>query len=229
MILECWAERIDSKLHPILQLFDSNGRLLKVSRGYYGIDPLIDFRVPDNGDYIVRLHDLTYTGSTNHTYRLDIDTGPRVALAVPGVIRRGQSARVTLLGWNLANRTDAPYPALDRVDVEIPAESTNPDWPLPVQMTAAQAPFDAIAFQLPGSPCTGPDRYHRGSRRNGEQRQSLSSHRTTGQDSQRGRRPPGRCRRKGLVFLRGPPWRGGLYRVDRGTHGLPGAPGCLGP
>ncbi|HAA51766.1 MAG TPA: hypothetical protein DCE43_18760 [Planctomycetaceae bacterium] len=152
VVLECWAERIDSKLHPILQLFDSDGRLLKVSRGYYGIDPLIDFRVPENGDYIVRLHDLTYTGSPNHTYRLDIDTGPRVAVALPGVIRRGQPARITLLGWNLADRTDAPYPALDRVDVEIPAETTTkPDWPLPVRLTAAQTPFDAIAWQLPGA------------------------------------------------------------------------------
>ena len=105
VVIECWAERIDSALHPVLQLFDSDGRLLKVSRGYFGVDPLIDFRVPANGDYIVRLHDLTYTGSANHIYRLDIDTGPRVALAVPSVIRRGQSTRVTLYGWNLANRT----------------------------------------------------------------------------------------------------------------------------
>ena len=82
VIIECWAERIDSDLHPVLQLFDAEGHLLKVSRGYYGIDPLIDFRVPANGDYVVRLHDLTYTGGANHVYRLDIDTGPRVALAL---------------------------------------------------------------------------------------------------------------------------------------------------
>ena len=66
VVLECWAERIDSALHPVLQLFDSAGHLLKVSRGYYGIDPLIDFRVPVDGNYIVRLHDLTYTGGANH-------------------------------------------------------------------------------------------------------------------------------------------------------------------
>lgn len=150
VIIECWAERIDSDLHPVLQLFDAEGHLLKVSRGYYGIDPLIDFRVPADGDYVVRLHDLTYTGGANHVYRLDIDTGPRVALAVPGVIHRGHATRVTLLGWNLAQRTDAPAPALDRVEVEIPAGKATPTWPLPVRLAPSQTPLDAMTWQLPG-------------------------------------------------------------------------------
>ena len=151
VVLECWAERIDSALHPVLQLFDSDGRLLKVSRGYFGVDPLIDFRVPADGDYIVRLHDLTYTGSANHIYRLDIDTGPRVAVAVPSVIRRGQSTRVTLYGWNLANRTKDKSPAMDSVEVEISAKDAVPGWPLPTGLAPSQIPFDAMAWQLPAA------------------------------------------------------------------------------
>jgi len=107
--------------------------------------------VPADGDYIVRLHDLTYTGGGNHIYRLDIDTGPRVALVVPGVIRRGQATRVTLLGWNLPGRTNNPTPAMDSVEVEIPAEKAVPTWPLPVHMAPSQAPFDATTWHFPGA------------------------------------------------------------------------------
>lgn len=149
VVIECWADRLGSLLHPILQLFDAKGRLLKVNRGYYGIDPLIDFRVARDGEYVIRLHDLTYTGSANHIYRLDIDTGPRVAFAVPAVIRRGHKSRVRLYGWNLANRADAP--ALDSVDVDITAGQAHMSWPLPLRLVPSQTPVDGLAWQLPGA------------------------------------------------------------------------------
>ncbi len=151
IVLECFAERLGSSLHPIMQLFDGSGQLLKVSRGYFGIDPLIDFRVPTDGDYIVRLHDLTYTGGSNHTYRLDIDTGPRVAIAFPPVIQRGQTAALRLFGWNLANKTKSPHPALDHVDVKVAPTEAQPQWPLPIPLAPAQAPVDAMAYHLAGA------------------------------------------------------------------------------
>ncbi|MGZ9275355.1 MAG: hypothetical protein ACXW34_11515, partial [Nitrospira sp.] len=46
VVVECWAERIDSRLRAVLEVFDLAGRRLAVNRGYFGIDPLIDFRVP---------------------------------------------------------------------------------------------------------------------------------------------------------------------------------------
>ena len=49
VVVECWAERIDSRLRAVLELFDSTGRRLAVNRGYFGIDPLIDIRVPADG------------------------------------------------------------------------------------------------------------------------------------------------------------------------------------
>ena len=90
VVIECWAERLDSKLRAVLELEDERGRRLASSRGYAGLDPLIDFRVPADGDYVVRLFDLTYTGSPEHVYRLDIDTGPRIEFAWPNVVERGQ-------------------------------------------------------------------------------------------------------------------------------------------
>jgi hypothetical protein len=102
LIVECHAERIDSRLRGVLELFDPAGRRVSTSRGYFGIDPLIDFRVPADGPYTVKIYDRTYTGSENHFYRLAIDTGPRVAFAYPSTITAGTTSRVALYGWNLS-------------------------------------------------------------------------------------------------------------------------------
>ena len=173
VVIECWAERIDSRLRAVLELFDSTGRRLAVNRGYFGIDPLLDFRVPADGSYVVKIQDLISSGSAEHYYRLDIDTGPRVAFSVPSVIQRGQASRVALYGWNLSqasgaasaprsstavNATGGLTPprapdAFDRIEVEIPASLAEPSWPLPVRLQPAQAVLEGASFpfHLPGS------------------------------------------------------------------------------
>ena len=167
VVIECSAERIDSQLRAVLELFDQQGQHLASSRGYFGVDPLIDFRVPADGSYIVKVYDLTYSGSPDHFYRLDIDTGPRVAFAFPNVVQQGQPARVTLYGWNLETRegsvADPPAessevgnlaPAespFDRIDVEIPVEMIRNAWPLPFRMQPTQMAIRAFPYYLPGS------------------------------------------------------------------------------
>jgi hypothetical protein len=92
VVIECWAERIDSRQRAVLEIFDASGRRLAANRGYYGIDPLIDFHVPADGSYVVKIQDLLSSVSAEHYYRLDIDTGPRVAFSVPSVVQRGKAA-----------------------------------------------------------------------------------------------------------------------------------------
>ncbi len=159
VVIECWAERIDSRLRAVLEIFDTTGRRLAVNRGYFGIDPLIDFRVPADGSYVVKVQDLTSSGGAEHYYRLDIDTGPRVAFSVPSVIERGKGARVALYGWNLTEQSrQTPRPTqtpddFDRIEVEIPASLAEPSWPLFVRLQPAQVVLEGAAFpfHLPGS------------------------------------------------------------------------------
>ncbi|WP_197996444.1 PPC domain-containing protein [Gimesia panareensis] len=101
VVLECRAERIDSSLNAILEVFDPSGRRLAVNRGFFGNDPLISFRVPADGTYKVKVFDLIYSGSPNHFYRLDIDTGPRMLFTIPPVIQKGETSQVSVYGWNL--------------------------------------------------------------------------------------------------------------------------------
>ncbi|MEX2287688.1 MAG: hypothetical protein WD648_11405 [Planctomycetaceae bacterium] len=115
VLIECRAERIDSKLRAVLELYDSKGRRISTNRGFFGVDPLIDFWVREDGEYIVKLFDLTYTGGEGHFYRMSIDTGPRVAFAVPAAVQAATTAKVALYGWNLLEKNSAAATAASNV------------------------------------------------------------------------------------------------------------------
>jgi hypothetical protein len=71
IVVECFAQRLDSQLDGILTLTDKNGRQLASSRGYFGRDPLVEFVAPADEDYFATLHDLAYVGG--HPYRIITD------------------------------------------------------------------------------------------------------------------------------------------------------------
>ena len=125
IIIECSAERIDSRLRAVLEVFDQTGRRIAVNRGYFGIDPLIDFIAPAEGEYLVRVQDLISSGGGEFSYRLEFDTQPRVVFARPSVIQQGQAARVTLFGWNLSAST-LPAPVKSDEFAAVPAEQSEP-------------------------------------------------------------------------------------------------------
>lgn len=151
VILECLAERIDSRLRAVLEVYDAGERRLAVNRGYFGVDPLIDFHVPMDGAYFVKLSDLVYSGGTEHFYRLEIDTGPRVAFALPNVIPRGQTSRIRVFGWNLSPSGGRESKEFDVVDVAIEGTIAQPTWPLPIRVRSHQMPLSGLAYIYPGS------------------------------------------------------------------------------
>lgn len=156
VLLECDAERIDSRLRCNLEVCDANGKRLGANRGWFGVDPLIDFQVPADGTYIVKLSDLVFSGSPEHFYRLSISTRPRVAFTVPSVVERGKSTPVTLYGWNLkADQTGAAAASrengqsLQTVNVEISAPVENRLETL--RLKSSQVGVDGFAYLYPGA------------------------------------------------------------------------------
>jgi len=151
VVVECFAERIDSNLRAMLELFDSSGKRLAVSRGYFGVDPLIDFAVPADGEYVVRLYDLVFSGSDDHYYRLDIDTGPRAAFTIPAVITAGENARVTVFGWNLRqNGATSAAQGFDQITVDIAAPSLAEASSPGLRLGSQQIAVDTLPWRLPG-------------------------------------------------------------------------------
>ena len=158
IVIECFAERIDSRLRAVLELFDEKQQLIASNRGYFGIDPLIAFRVPSDGKYIVKIYDLVFSGSATHYYRLTLDTGPRVAFTIPSVVQLGKTSQVSFYGWNLdlANESNehvlqTPEPIFERFDVEISEQLARSTWPLPHLLKSTQAVFEGFAHHFPAT------------------------------------------------------------------------------
>jgi hypothetical protein len=109
LLFDLEAERIDSRLDATLRLLDPEGRELAESRDVFGTDPFLDVTIPADGRYVVKVHDLTYRGSADHTYRLTLTDGPHIDAVVPAVARAGETSTFTLLGRNLGGE---PAPGL---------------------------------------------------------------------------------------------------------------------
>jgi hypothetical protein len=98
--IECQAFRLDSLLRPVLHLTTLDGKELARSKPYFGrTDPFLDFVAPTTGDYLVRLHDITFAGDM--PYRLIISNLPLLEYAFPPAIVPGARTELTVLGRNL--------------------------------------------------------------------------------------------------------------------------------
>ena len=53
VLIDCFAQRIDSRLNATLEFYDTQGKLLRRVRDSIGDDPLIGFHAPADGDYVV--------------------------------------------------------------------------------------------------------------------------------------------------------------------------------
>lgn len=93
--------RLDSTLDGTLTLTNKSGKTLASNSDYFGADPFLDFVAPEEGEFFVRLNDLTFNGST--PYRLVVSDRPHVENAFPRAITAGQSATLTVLGRNLGS------------------------------------------------------------------------------------------------------------------------------
>jgi hypothetical protein len=129
VLVDCWAERLDSRMDGTLAMYDAAGALLAQNRDTNGRDPLLDFSVPADGQYTVKLYDFTYGGGDDYVYRLSIGTAPYIDYVLPPSGPAGASSQFTLYGRNLPGGMPADGVTIDGrpleklvVDVALPAD-----------------------------------------------------------------------------------------------------------
>jgi len=101
IVVDCAARGIDSKLKPVVIVADATGADLKVERR----GGAIDFTAPEDGQYVVKLHDLTFNGGSPYFYRLALTE------AAPGevVARLPSIRRVSSCSWPVPGLTDKDF------------------------------------------------------------------------------------------------------------------------
>jgi hypothetical protein len=143
--IDCQALRLDSTLRATLVLSTAEGKELAQGKPYYlRTDPLMDFVAPADGDYQLRLHDMTFLGGL--LYRLVITNHPHLEHVFPPALAPGESTEMTLLGRNLPGGKPAPGQTVN----DLPLEQ------LTLTLAAATDPAVRLRFDFlehPPSPC----------------------------------------------------------------------------
>jgi len=122
MNLDLAAKSIGSKANAMLSLLDQNGALLASDNGFDGGDPLLNFKIPANGKYRVRIAEKTDAGSKDHFYRLSIGTFPVVVGVFPLGVPAKENSEVQLIGFNLPPRAKASVKAGTKGEMEVPID-----------------------------------------------------------------------------------------------------------
>jgi hypothetical protein len=128
VLVHCAAFSIDSRLNPYLRLYDAGNRELTSNRNYRNRDAVLDFVLPADGDYVIRLTQFTHIGGgTDYFYRLTAGTLPWIDAAYPPVVQAGKSTSITLYGRNLPGGQEAPEARLDGESIQkLTAQVTPP-------------------------------------------------------------------------------------------------------
>lgn len=87
--------------NPTLSLFDATGVELARSNGFYSLDPLIDYTLPADGRYLLRLRDLLHRGNPDAVYRLTGGALPYNTYLFPPAGKIEEVIQATLGGENL--------------------------------------------------------------------------------------------------------------------------------
>jgi hypothetical protein len=101
VVMSALTSSIDSRMNVGLELFAGDHRLAE-NRNYYGNDALLDYTLPADGDYYLRVFEFTHLqGNTEYFYRLSITTAPWIDAIYPPCVEPGKPAKLTVYGRNL--------------------------------------------------------------------------------------------------------------------------------
>ena len=91
LIVDCATRGIDSKLDAVVIIADAVGRDLLVERR----GGVLDFKVPADGKYVIKVHELTFKGGQAYYYRLGLWELPAGA----PIIRQPSTKPVNSFSW----------------------------------------------------------------------------------------------------------------------------------
>ena len=91
LVVDCATRGIDSKLNATVIIADAAGRDLLVERR----GGVLDFTVPKDGTYVIKIHELTYKGGPAFYYRLGLWEQP----AGTAIVRQPSTQPVNAFSW----------------------------------------------------------------------------------------------------------------------------------
>jgi hypothetical protein len=150
--IECYARRVRSALDPVMHLMQADGKVVTSNDDSRGPDSYFRWNVPEDGDYVLQIHDHLRDGGPDFVYRIELQpVAPVLTLGIPRVERNGQYrqqiyvARGNRFGTLIsAGRTNFSGDILLEGD-NLPAGITMHAEPMPANMSSIPVVFEAAA------------------------------------------------------------------------------------
>jgi hypothetical protein len=157
VVIDCAAERLDSRLDATMVLLNGAGREVARVRDTLGKDPVLDFTSPVEGAYTLKLFDAVYGGGQEYFYRLSVSAAPLVDFVFPPSGPAGSNNAYTIYGRNLPGGQQADGLVLNgvplqKVQVNIPLpgdEAGKSQLAILGAVDPRRAWQDAMEFRLP--------------------------------------------------------------------------------
>ncbi len=109
IVCELASRRLGGQANGSLALLDARGRVLAANNDFDGMeDPVLAWKLSADGRYVVRVGDLSASGSEQHFYRLTVGALPFVTGVYPLAVPAGEPAAVQLVGYNLPPDATVP-------------------------------------------------------------------------------------------------------------------------
>jgi hypothetical protein len=131
ILAELRSKNIDSRMEGAIELYTTAGKRILSRRTTGRQEPLVDFSVPADGDYLLKIYDFLYGGGPDYVYRLSVHTGPHIDFVLPASGLPNTTATYTLYGRNLAGGQPSPVKSADGrpldqlpVQIALPADAT---------------------------------------------------------------------------------------------------------
>jgi hypothetical protein len=154
VIVRCQARSIDSRMDPILVVFDSDGRQLANSRGTREREPLLDFTSRANGMVTLKVYDAVYRNGPEFFYRLSVGALPHIDFVFPPAGQAGGDRSFTIFGRNLPGGQPAGIRVggieLQKLAVNIPLPSGNAQYNVSslVPTDSISSGLDVVPYQV---------------------------------------------------------------------------------
>ena len=155
ILVDCFAQRIDSRLDATLVLYAPDGRELQRVRDTFGRDPMLDLLAQRDGDYLVGVYDFLFRGGDDYCYRLTAHTNPRIEFLFPPAGLPGSNDRYTLYGHNLPNGSPVGNPSNGRpplekleLNIAVPGEAERARREIVGLVRPAESAIDGHVYRL---------------------------------------------------------------------------------
>jgi hypothetical protein len=96
------ADAVPGWFQPVLAVFDAQGKELAYADDFrFQPDPVLLFRVPADGDYVLEIRDSLFRGREDFVYRIKVSEQPFVTACFPLGAATASTTTAQLSGWNL--------------------------------------------------------------------------------------------------------------------------------